>query len=61
MSADSLSCYSVGQSFIYDACAENYLIAAIICKKGIDKEGESSSSLSLVPSEVKRSLVVQKK
>ena len=60
MRADSLSCYPVGQPFMYDACAENHLIAAIICKKGIDKEGESSSSLSLVPSEVE-SIVVQKK
>ena len=34
-----LSCYPVGQPSMYDACAENSLVAAIISQEGIDKEG----------------------
>ena len=33
--------YPVGQPSMYDACAENSLVAAIICQEGIDKEGGS--------------------
>ena len=54
MSADSLSRYPVAQSSKYDACAENSPVAAIISKEGIDKEGESSSSLSPRPSKVEK-------
>ena len=40
---------------MYDACAEISLVAAIISQEGIDKEGESSSNLSPVLSEVEYS------
>ena len=54
VSADSLSRYPVAQSSKYDVCAENSPVAAIISKEGIDKEGESSSSLSPRPSKVEK-------
>ena len=44
--------YPVGQPSMYDACAENSLVAAIISQEGIDKEGGSSSNLSPVLSEL---------
>ena len=52
VSADSLSCYPVGKPSMHDACADNFLLAAIISKEGIDKEVESSRSLSSVPSKL---------
>ena len=54
VSADSLSHYPVAQSTMYNVCAENSPVAAIIYKEGIDKEGESRSSLSLRPSKVEK-------
>ena len=54
VSADSLSRYPVAQSSKYDVCAENSPVAGIINKEGIDKEGESSSSLSPRPSKVEK-------
>ena len=60
MIADSLSCYPVAQSSMYDVCAENSPVAAIKSKEVIDKEGESNSSLS-TSHQKWRSLVVQKK
>ena len=39
---------------MYDVCAENSPVAAIINKEGIDKEGQSSSSLSPRPSKVEK-------
>ena len=54
VSADSLSHYPVAQSSKYDVCAEKSPVAAIISKEGIDKEGESSSSLSPRPSKVEK-------
>ena len=54
ISADSSSCYRVAQSSKYDVCAENSPVAAIISKEAIDKEGESSSSLSPRPSKVEK-------
>ena len=52
VSADSLSCYPVGQPSMHDACANNFLAAAILSKEGIDNEGDSSRSLSSVPSKL---------
>ena len=54
VSADSLSRYPVAQSSKYDVCAENSTVAAIISKEGVDKEGESSSRLSLRQSKVEK-------
>ena len=54
VSADSLSRYPVAQSSKYDVCAENPPVAAIVSKEGIDKEWESSSSLSPRPSKVEK-------
>ena len=54
VSADSLSRYPVAQSSMYDVCAQNSPVAAIISKESIDKEGESSSSLSPRPSKVEK-------
>ena len=55
VSADSLSRYPVVQSSKYDdVCVENSPVAAIISKEGIDKEWESSSSLSPRPSKVEK-------
>ena len=54
VSADSFSRYPVAQSSKYDVCAENSPVAAIISKEGIDKEWESSSSLSPRPSKVEK-------
>ena len=54
VSADSLFRYPVAQSSKYDVCAENSLVAAT-SQEGIDKEGENSSSLSPVLSELEKS------
>ena len=54
VSGDSLSRYPVAQSSMYNACEENSPVAAIISMEGIDKEGESSSSLSPRPSKVEK-------
>ena len=37
---------------MYDACAENSLVTAIIRQEDIDKKGESSSNLLSVLSEL---------
>ena len=39
---------------MYDVCAENSPVAAMISKEGIDKEGESTCSLSPRPSKVEK-------
>ena len=54
MSADILSRYPVAQSSMYEVCAESSPVAPMISKEGIDKEGESSGSLSLRPSKVEK-------
>ena len=58
-SADSLSRHPVGRSSIHDADTENSIVAAIMGPGDIDEEEESSSKLSLVLSELERSLVAR--